>query len=221
MTTLLIIVAVLAFCRIPTATSLQLRPRRPQSTTGTSLNTEYPVSILRPPSLDTASATTTSALIFLPGCFVQPHQYEPLLRKIQHKSKTNLVVAIPKLPLGAADPMLVKDAIRRSFRQLKREYLVHENQQVFLGGHSLGSAFLPEFIEDFQEDIAGLILVSAFPQRNATQLDSLPTLTVCGDLDGLKRTSRIAETYHHFFAKNDKDESKVKHPVVLIEGMVR
>jgi hypothetical protein len=67
--------------------------------------------------------------------------------------------------------------------------------------------------------VDGLELLGAFPQRNndaTAQLDGLPpTLTVCGDLDGLIRTSRIAETYYHYFvyAKNNINEAKMHNPV--------
>jgi hypothetical protein len=43
---------------------------------------------------------------------------------------------------------------------------------------------------------------------------------LCDELDGLVRTSRIAESYHHAItSKGDTDEAKLSNPVVLIEGM--
>ena len=54
----------------------------------------------------------------------------------------------------------------------------------------------------------------------------MPRLTVAGDLDGLIRSSRIAEDIeHHVFgpidAGQDEDQARMDHSVVLIPGMVR
>jgi hypothetical protein len=49
--------------------------------------------------------------------------------------------------------------------------------------------------------------------------DHLPRLTVCGSLDGLVRTSRIAEAYHQSIL-SVLVPCELHKPEVLIEGMV-
>jgi hypothetical protein len=165
--------------------------------------------------------SASSALIFVPGCFVRPDQYDALAESIQKQSDQNLWVIVPSVPLGAANPLTIRKVIKDSIEELRRSGYSGEN--IFLGGHSLGAAFLPNVLEEFVDEVAGLVMLGCFVTReNQEVVDSnrVPTLTLCGELDGLVRTSRIAESYHHAItSKGDTDEAKLTNPVVLIEGM--
>jgi dienelactone hydrolase len=96
-------------------------------------------------------------------------------------------------------------------------------ENIFLGGHSLGAAFLTSILDEFKNNVAGLVMLGRFVTQDTQDVvDStkVPTLTLCGELDGLVCTSRIAESYHRAFtSKGDTDKAKLNNPVILIEGM--
>jgi Alpha/beta hydrolase family len=163
----------------------------------------------------------SSALVFVPGCSVKPEQYESLVQSIQQQSDQNLWVIVPSVPMGAANPLTIRHVIKDSIEKLRSSGYSGEN--TFLGGHSLGAAFLPSILDEFKNEVAGLVMLGSFVTRdtqNVVDSNKVPTLTLCGELDGLVRTSRIAESYHHAItSKGDTDEAKLNNPVVLIEGM--
>lgn len=108
------------------------------------------------------------------------------------------------------------------------------DSKVFVGGHSLGGVFLPEILEQLdaagEKNVCGSIQLGSFitrKHRDAKKKSSksMPSLTVSGDLDGLIRTSRIAEDIEKsvlrpISAGCDEEQARLDHSVVLIPGMV-
>jgi len=95
----------------------------------------------------------------------------------------------------------------------------YNGNKVFLGGHSLGAVFIPDFLEQWKDEVAGVVMLGAFHQRHGMSVD-VPSLTLCGELDGLVRTSRIAESFHqNIIQKGNTKEQRLRNPIVLIEGM--
>ena len=181
--------------------------------------------VVKPPSAPGAvdrdpSSSSDTALILLPGCLLGPEKYASLAEAIQsHSSSTaassNLWITVPKVPFDAANPLTVESAFLLGQEALREAGF--QGDTIFLGGHSLGSAFLHQI--DLPKSVAGLVYLGGFPPRkdDKDMSASLPSLTIAGALDGLVRVSRIAESYH---ACITNEGAKLRNPVVLVEGMV-
>ena len=180
-----------------------------------------------PPSSKEAAAET--AIIFLPGCQMRPHQYRDVAGLVQEKTNQKVWVAIPKLPLNMANPWLLPSIVKRSLQQLRDQG--YQGDAAFIGGHSLGGVFLPRVVNKErglqEEQVLGFIHLGSFKARD-TQEDSflhkVPSLTMTGELDGMVRVSRIAEDYHrNVLQKAERAEpdeaAKIHHAVALVEGM--
>jgi hypothetical protein len=186
----------------------------------------------------------TTALILLPGCLLQPHQYETVAKAIQIEFDGNQCwVVVPKLPLDMANPWSVPRAVRRSIAALRAVGYPHD-RPVYVGGHSLGGIFLPNLLDepdnDLVDQIAGLVQLGSFVSREQKRkqkkqqrdgiiaattksaFDRTPRLVLNGDLDGLIRVARIAEDfYNHVVLAGDTERDRLHHAVVLVRGMVR
>ena len=174
----------------------------------------------------------TTALVFLPGCFLEPLHYESLALAIQAQSKHPVWIVVPKLFLNSATPWTVPRAVKEAIASLQSLGYPSE-KKVFIGGHSLGGTFLPAILKELGQfsGIAGKIQLGSFVVRahrenNDAAYRSMPRLTVAGDLDGLIRASRISEDIQHHVldpinAGQDADQTRLTHSVVLIPGMVR
>lgn len=189
-----------------------------------------------------------TALILLPGCLLQPNQYETVAKAIQREFAGNSAcwVVVPKLPLDMANPWSVPRAARRSIAALRAAGYPRD-RPVYVGGHSLGGIFLPNLLDDDEPDsdltdqIAGLVQLGSFVSREQKRkqkkkprdgiiaaattksaFDRTPRLVLNGDLDGLIRVARIAEDfYNHVVLAGDTERDRLHHAVVLVRGMVR
>jgi predicted alpha/beta hydrolase family esterase len=184
----------------------------------------------------------TTALILLPGCLLQPHQNETVAKAIQREFDGQCWVVVPKLPLDMANPWSVTRAVRRSITALRAAGYPRD-RPVYVGGHSLGGIFLPNLLDepdnDLVDQIAGLVQLGSFVSReqkrkqkkqqrdgiiatNKSAFDRTPRLVLNGDLDGLIRVARIAEDfYNHVVLAGDTERDRLHHAVVLVRGMVR
>ena len=158
------------------------------------------------------------ALIIVPGAQMKAIQYENIARQIQQATDLRLWVAIPEVPLGLASNLTLKAPVENIIEQIKE--LGFSGDKIVLAGHSLGGAAAQElFLE--RGDFDSLILMASFVSRkNRLKLTDSPVLTIAGELDGLTRVSRIAESfYHEILSKKDQDQIRSKHPIAVIEGM--
>lgn len=178
--------------------------------------------IYKPPLVQQSTTEATSsdlqqqqqtALIFLPGCFLNPIEYEKLALAIQTKSSPHRPtwIVIPKLVFNMATPLTVPRAVKECINALHTHgypttSTTKNKKSIFIGGHSLGGTFLPQILSNLNvEDrmsIAGKIQLGSFVVRSSRKdkeamYRSIPRLTVAGDLDGLIRASRIAEDVQH------------------------
>lgn len=183
------------------------------------------------------SKKDATALILIPGCLVKPEQYNGLLDQVQREynshNRQELWCMVPRVPFGMVNPITLPYILQNAIHEL--EEAGYEGDSIFIGGHSLGAAFLLDELKPKRGSssirpsngmkIAGVLHLGAFPPRRHNHkrwLDPVPQLTLVGDLDGLVRTSRIAETFHHAIVeKGNGDSAKTHRPVVLIQGMVR
>jgi len=163
----------------------------------------------------------TTAIVLVPGCQLEPRQYEQMAKSIQENSDRPVWISIPKMLLNMPNPLDVPRVVRESLTELQQAG--YGGTQTYVGGHSLGGVFLPNVIESQQgldaSDILGFIRLGAFQDRS-DDVSSMRQLTICGNLDGMVRTSRIAEDfYRNIIARGDSDATRLQHSTVLIEGM--
>lgn len=171
--------------------------------------------VIVPPSAAKRRNGPQTALILTPGALIQPEQYESLIKSIQRSSKTAVWIGLPKLEL-AANPTNIGSAVQETLRQLQRTGCRIHSCPVFVGGHSLGGAFLPYVFDTVKKQpIAGLVHLGCILNRdypNANVVDTVPKLTVTGDLDGLVRASRLAEDIYRY-------QNSTQHSTILVHGM--
>lgn len=171
-----------------------------------------------------------AALILLPGTFLKPKQYEAVAKAIQEHSELSLWIMVPNLSISLLNPWTSKSSLTQTMKDLKiAGYL--GNEVIVAAGHSWRGSFLPDTVHSINTEIkvegrqriSGLVYLGCYETReqNLKQKKCLPSLTVTGDLDGLVRTSRIAEDfYNHVVKKGNNEETKLRHAVVVVEGMV-
>lgn len=170
-----------------------------------------------------------TALILLPGCMLKPEQYASFCRSIQQQTEESaLWIHVPKQVHGFSNPLMVGRCVRSALQELKQEGF--SGTSAFIGGHSLGAAFLPSVLNDIDKDQVdgfvhlGCVVPRVLSVRNTLDdssiTTSIPRLTVCGDLDGLVRTSRVAEDYYRNVESiGNTEKDKLHHAVVLVHGM--
>lgn len=162
--------------------------------------------------------SSEAALIIVPGAQMKASQYEKIARQIQQATKLRLWVAIPDIPLGLASNLTLKAPVENIIEEIRGQGFSAD--KIVLAGHSLGGAAAQElFLE--KSDFDSLILMASFVSRkNRLKLTDSPVLTVAGELDGLTRVSRIAESfYHEILSKKDQYQIRSKHPIAVVEGM--
>lgn len=97
-----------------------------------------------------------------------------------------------------------------------------------MAAHSLGGVMAQIFSKGKTDLVKGQILMGSVLLRNTRTITDSgstffktgipPTLALTGELDGLLRISRGAESYFHGDANVDKSQ-KGKYPTVAFEGM--
>jgi hypothetical protein len=184
--------------------------------------------LLLPPPGDKVSLPKEqhTSLVLLPGALVKPEQYRNVARAIQQESDQAVWISIPFIQ-PVANPVMIGTTVKDALARLKR--FGFPGTKTFVGGHSLGGAFLPSMFDQNQvnvNQVEGLIHLGCILSRNAEEnpnVNRLPHMVLTGELDGLVRASRVAEDYHRYVVRkqtreNDKD-TMLNHPVVLVPGM--
>lgn len=179
--------------------------------------------LLLPPLPDKQSIGCDTALVLLPGCMMNPEQYASFAHKLQqHTSDSALWIYVSNKAHGFSNPFVVGGCVRSALEELKRSGF--PGNAVFVGGHSLGAAFLSSVWSELgHEQVNGFVHLGCVVPRNermSEQYATKPRLTVCGDLDGLVRTSRVAEDYYrNVESVGNTQADKLHHAVVVVRGM--
>ena len=203
--------------------------------------------ILQPPRDKLPSAAPQAALIFGGGFSLSPDQFEPVLKRLQTVAAESagiaLWVAVPKLTLNLPIALWqFKHAVSEAYGVLQQQMTPAVNVPVFYGGHSRGGQLMLELaaeltsstfqIQSNADDMAselpkpaGLVLLSSgilrkyrWPSPQALD-PSLPVLTLAGDLDGLFRVFRLAESFwHQYVISKQRDTAAVLRPALVLRG---
>jgi pimeloyl-ACP methyl ester carboxylesterase len=120
-----------------------------------------------------------AALIFYPGGKVEETAYAPLLRQTALEGMDVFLVKMPfRLAVFGADRAADVMAL-------------YDYDRWYVGGHSLGGAMAAVFAAEHGEELAGAVLLAAYPTRPLD--DGLVLLSVRGSEDGVLDLSRVAE----------------------------
>ncbi len=150
-----------------------------------------------------------TALIFLTQEPLNEKIYQAPLLQLANKSELWIAIkSIWALPSG------VKPAINETIDILLKSGL-SDLSQVWLGGHSKAADILQDVnLKDSMPTfkLAGLILLNSYlKQSNYDNFNSLPVLTIGGELDGLVRVTKFAESSYF--------DSELSRMTFIIEGM--
>lgn len=132
----------------------------------------------------TPSEPASTGLILYPGGRVDPASYAVLARPI---AEAGFVVVVPsvRLNLAVLEPNVADDVMA-----------AHPDiQQWFVGGHSLGGAMSAAYANDNRDDVAGLVLLAAFPAGGTDLSDSnMNVVSVYGTNDGLVSDEEVEDS---------------------------
>ncbi|WP_188969128.1 alpha/beta fold hydrolase [Deinococcus aerolatus] len=114
-------------------------------------------------------------LVYYPGGLVRPQAYEWLGRAL---AADGVQTVIPAFPLDLAVTGINRaDVLIRKFGG---------DKTVVLAGHSLGGAMAAQYAKSHTEQLAGLVLMGAYPAGNVSLRDTrLPVLSLLAELDGV------------------------------------
>lgn len=183
--------------------------------------------LLAPPS-ESINALPAVSLVMIQGASIDATAYIALAKAIQNESAStsaySVWVAMPEyaldlaLPIGPLFENPLLDAINQLTQQQQRAG-VQGAVPAFFWGHSLGAASIQDYVFDHPKVVAnggGIILSGAVPLRKHNNgTFPAPILSLVGELDGMQRTSRVAEAvYHHVLFPKSEDGSFVTAPSV-------
>lgn len=167
------------------------------------------------------------ALVFFQGASSPVAGYGPVAEQIQKTAAENglrAFVGIPSFLFDAPEPLQVGSAFNGAIADLKK--LGFTGDAIFLAGHSLGGVMAQGYAPKNSNVIKGLILEGSVLLRGTRKVQTngltkfnidLPTLTLCGELDGLLRITRCAESYYHQVENIDPSQRDL-FPVVALKG---
>ncbi|ESO97510.1 hypothetical protein LOTGIDRAFT_228186 [Lottia gigantea] len=161
-----------------------------------------------------------AALIIVPGADIKGGAYRPLAKHIQETSDLKLWVALLEdFPLNLPNPLQLNGAISQAVSKIKAAGMKTNN--VFVAGHSLGGVFVGNYGKSNSKLVKGIILFASYLTKGNKLADyPVPVLTVSGDLDGLTRCTRIADTFEEL--KGDvakRNDAKYRTPVIIMTGV--
>ena len=126
---------------------------------------------------DTKSAV---GLIFYPGAKVDEAAYAPILDALAEDGICCVVVKMP-YHMAIFDTNAATD-VRENLSDVKQWYI---------GGHSMGGAMAAGYAAEHEDELAGVILLAAYPTRELTEL---PVLSIYGSEDGVLNLKKYEDS---------------------------
>jgi len=168
-------------------------------------------------------------LIIVQGAMIDGKNYNQFSKTLQEKFQGRLWVAITEFLLSTPEPLLIKSEINNAFDKLRKEGLtINKETPFFFAGHSLGGVMLQDYIlenktyQALPSKFSGLILEGSYITRKHYDIFKqplvAPILTLGGELDGLNRITRMAES-HYYNKQDEKNYPAQKLITLIINGM--
>lgn len=152
-------------------------------------------------------------VVLLQGAGLRPQAYDKMARALQAASGERLWVAVPRFPFDMPLPLTGNEArVRESIERVQKETGVSfPANRVFIAGHSAGGVVAGEVAQ--RMDCGGVVLLGAYLAHGLGGAPEAPAyprpvLTVGGELDGLTRLTRVAESW--------KESQGVKDAAVVV-----
>lgn len=132
---------------------------------------------------------------------------------------------MPSFLFDTPEPLQVGSLFSSSLNDLKKLGFTGDN--VFMGGHSLGGVMAQGYAQKNTNVIKGMILEGSVLLRSTRSVQengftkftsTLPTLTLCAELDGLLRLTRCIESLWHS-TENIDPSQKDLFPVMGLKGL--
>eukprot|EP00475_Leptophrys_vorax_P003986 TRINITY_DN12333_c0_g1_i1.p1 TRINITY_DN12333_c0_g1~~TRINITY_DN12333_c0_g1_i1.p1 ORF type:complete len:504 (-),score=132.01 TRINITY_DN12333_c0_g1_i1:88-1599(-) len=173
------------------------------------------------PPINGATGPDT-AFVYITGAQIAPEAYSPMAQAVQKHAASGLRlwIAIPQFPGNFA--VLGVDSTIAAIKTDLYNQGFPSNGTFFLGGHSLGSAQAQPHAVSNPNDYLAVILNSGPINRKYRTADSnlpVPTLTLTGEVDGLVRISRVAESVETQYWNPIDPSWTEKYPVILVPGI--
>lgn len=124
--------------------------------------------------------------------------------------------------MDTPEPLQSGSAFSSAMGEIKKAGFTGSN--VFLAGHSLGGVMSQKYDtnEIMGHILEGSVLLRGTRKVQANGLTKFnvnkPVLTLCGELDGLMRVSRCAESYYHQVENIDPSQ-KGMFPIIALKGV--
>ena len=177
--------------------------------------------VLRPSFNNGMYADVEVGLIFVPAGQVDPISYKNFSTQLQQQFAGKLWVAIAEFPSNIPTADLMAKQIDASFSNLaKQGFNITQNTPFFFSGHGIGATLMQDyFLNNFKVLSAkcqpvGLILEAGYVQRKNYKIHKSMknTLAISGELDGMNRISRMAESLYF----SDKSQNRL---TLIVNGM--
>jgi Alpha/beta hydrolase family len=158
-----------------------------------------------------------AVLVLIQGAQIANNRYSMLSADIQAQAPFPLHVILPSFTLDIAIPneKYVKRNIQNALQLLPKNL----NAPIYISGHSLGADGAMN-LANSSSTFKACIIFGASINRRFKNYFPVPILTVNGELDGLHRISRVAESFFNMFdRKSGINPTSVSFtPVVVIKG---
>lgn len=135
------------------------------------------------PAVDTLGI----GLLFYPGALVDPDAYVPLVRELAETGYEAIIVKVPfRLDVqGWQKEKVFANTLAR---------LEQEDKDWVLAGHSRGARRALEFVNQYEDQLAGLILVgTSHPRENDHSGMRIPVAKVYASNDGLASQAEVEQ----------------------------
>lgn len=179
--------------------------------------------VLKPPSGKTG---VDKVLIFINGALVANSDYVDVVKAVQAASDFKLWAALPSFVLNTPNPGEIGSKIKGGIDAIQKAGFprtIKDDADVVIGGHSLGGIFSQVAV--VKGGYAGLVLYGSYLSSvngYAVNKYPKPTLTLAGEMDGLTRITRIAQSWAELqdVISSKGQDMQYTYPVVALPGVV-
>jgi len=183
------------------------------------------------PIILTPSDAKTGApkvLVINNGAFVSNEEYVGLATAIQDAAPMPLWIALPSYAGNVPDPITIGFKIKNALKAITAagyEGEIDPSTDVVIGGHSLGGIFSQMAVS--KSGYAGLMLFGSYlssSSDNTVDNYPFPVLTLAGEIDGLTRITRVAQSWSEYATLlasgvDNVDALKYTRAVVALPGV--